>query len=168
MWWGCSSARFKSSLSLSLCLCVPHTLSHTHTLTLVTFCLSHTLTIITLTHIMATFLPLSLRNYGLSAESGFLPSEPPVGRLADPYFEKWEELATDVPSRVKDMALFREQIEGMCVLDSSRIGAGDECSLRRAYVVLSVLGHAYVWGGGDEGVRDVLPKSIAVPWYVRE
>ncbi|CEM37983.1 unnamed protein product [Vitrella brassicaformis CCMP3155] len=113
---------------------------------------------------MATFLPLSLRDYGLSAESGFLPSEPPVGRLADPYFEKWEELATDVPSRVKDMALFREQIEGMCVLDSSRIGAGDECSLRRAYVVLSVLGHAYVWGGGDEGVRDVLPKSIAVPW----
>ena len=33
-----------------------------------------------------------LAHYGLDAKSGFIPSEPPIERLEDPYYAPWERL----------------------------------------------------------------------------
>jgi indoleamine 2,3-dioxygenase len=33
-----------------------------------------------------------LEEYGLSSESGFMPAEPPLERLLDPYYAPWETL----------------------------------------------------------------------------
>jgi indoleamine 2,3-dioxygenase len=39
----------------------------------------------------------------------------------------------------------------------------EAAEVRRGYVVMSFLAHAYVWGNLT-GQKDVLPASVAVPW----
>lgn len=37
----------------------------------------------------------SLEEYDISSVTGFLPAEPPLRRLADPYFTPWEDMMDD-------------------------------------------------------------------------
>ncbi|KAJ1678628.1 tryptophan 2,3- dioxygenase, partial [Spiromyces aspiralis] len=37
-------------------------------------------------------LPLPLEDYDVDLEFGFLPHDPPLKRLPDPYYEPWERL----------------------------------------------------------------------------
>ncbi|KAJ2261981.1 tryptophan 2,3- dioxygenase, partial [Coemansia sp. RSA 451] len=39
-----------------------------------------------------TYAPLRLEDYDISPTHGFLPSEPPLRRLPDPYYAPWEDI----------------------------------------------------------------------------
>ncbi|KAB5513321.1 indoleamine 2,3-dioxygenase [Coniochaeta sp. 2T2.1] len=90
--------------------------------------------------------------------NGFLPSLPPLVLLPDPYYEPWESVIEDLPSHIKDRSI-RSRVQELPILDVSRLRTVPEW--RRAYVILSILAHGYIWGG--DHASEVLPPSITVP-----
>ena len=48
------------------------------------------------------------------------------------------------------------------VLETERLR--NEREMGRAFLVLALLSHAYVWGAKGEPVLDVLPQNLAKPW----
>lgn len=106
--------------------------------------------------------PMSLddfSSFGIDAERGFLPTEDPLLELPA-QFAPWEEIAHDMPKLIVAGRL-RHAVEGMPLLSMAAVE--DERALRRAMMVLSYFGHAYVWSGGDVAGR--IPENIAVPWH---
>ncbi|KAL4941828.1 hypothetical protein BDV06DRAFT_222738 [Aspergillus oleicola] len=101
----------------------------------------------------------SLDEYEVSPRNGFLPDAPPLQCLPDPYYAPWEAVAQDLTARIRNGTI-REAVNKLPVLSPSNLKTTPEW--RRAYVVLSYLTHAYVWGG--ETPKDVLPPAIAVPY----
>ncbi len=99
-----------------------------------------------------------LISFGIDAERGFLPAKDPMGRLP-PEFAPWEDVADDIGKLIVAGRL-RRAVEGLPRLSASTIE--DERAARRAMLVLSYLGHAYVWGGA--GAAEAIPETIAVPW----
>lgn len=91
-------------------------------------------------------------------ERGFLPAPDPLRELP-PGFAAWEERARDL-GRWIVAGRVRRAIEWMPLLDPHALADGSE--LRRAMLLLSFLGHAYVWGGSRPAAR--LPDVLAVPW----
>jgi indoleamine 2,3-dioxygenase len=92
-------------------------------------------------------------------DRGFLPTQDPLTHLPKP-FHAWEEVAHQLPKllasdrvhhTIKDLPTFP--------LDEVH----DRRELERAMVLLSYIGHAYVWGGPRP--ETVLPSRIAVPWH---
>ena len=76
--------------------------------------------------------------------NGFLPSLPPLDVLPNPYYEPWELLIEDLPNHIKDRSI-RKRVQELPILDVSRLTTAPEW--RRAYVILSLLAHGYIWGG---------------------
>jgi indoleamine 2,3-dioxygenase len=95
---------------------------------------------------------------GPHPERGFLPAPDPLRELPAG-FAAWEERAADL-GRLLVAGRARRAIEWMPLLDPAALAAGAE--LRRAMLLLSFLGHAYVWGGGRPSAR--IPDVLAVPW----
>lgn len=91
-------------------------------------------------------------------ETGFLPPKYPVARLADEYYQPWENLATNLPAVLLTKNI-RNLVGKMPLLSTEKLGSIE--NIRRAYQVLGFLAHAYVWGT-DEPVSK-LPESIAKP-----
>lgn len=100
-----------------------------------------------------------LASYDISDERGFLPDQDPLTELPAA-FAAWEAAARDLPkflltgrvrSILADLPPFPYD-----ALDGER-------AVRRAMVVLSYLGHAYVWG--EEPAASRIPALIAVPWW---
>lgn len=91
---------------------------------------------------------------------GFLPVSDPLRRLRGPY-EVWEEVATELP-KLLVAGRTRGVIERMPLIDAGELEPGPE--LRRGMLLLSFLGHAYVWENASAAAR-VLPASVAVPWH---
>lgn len=77
-------------------------------------------------------------------ENGFLPGRQPLKRLPDPYYASWEAILDDLPSLIREKKI-RRAVESLEVLSTTRLRTEEEW--RRAYVVLSFLSHAYIWGG---------------------
>lgn len=97
--------------------------------------------------------------FDIDSERGFLPSTDPLGALP-PGFEPWEEAARNMPKiLVSDRP--RALLESLPPFDAKRLK--DDRELRRAMVILSYLGHAYVWGESEPSGR--IPTVIAVPWH---
>ncbi|KAJ1921983.1 tryptophan 2,3- dioxygenase [Mycoemilia scoparia] len=48
---------------------------------------------------------LSLKDYDISPENGFLPSEPPLRRLENPYFEPWELILDNLSQHISDCSI---------------------------------------------------------------
>jgi len=101
----------------------------------------------------------SIAAFEISRERGFLPFQDPLRRLPRA-FEAWESVARELPkllvsdhvhSTIADLPPFP-------IEEISNPGARE-----RAMVLLSYLGHAYVWGGPQPNVN--LPARLAVPWY---
>lgn len=90
---------------------------------------------------------------------GFLPQNDPA-RALPASFRVWEDIAADLPKLLVARQL-RTFAQRMPVLDSSSLADGPE--LRRAMMLLSFLGHAFVWEG--PAASTFLPASIAVPWH---
>ena len=87
-----------------------------------------------------------LDDYGISAEHGFLPAELPLEVLPDPYYNRWEAIIANLQALLLSKRL-RALIHDLPILSTSRLGHPTEW--RRAYVVLSFLTHAYIWGGDE-------------------
>ncbi|KAI8333662.1 Indoleamine 2,3-dioxygenase [Chlamydoabsidia padenii] len=102
----------------------------------------------------------SLEEYDISATTGFLPSEPPLRRLIDPYFTPWEDMMDDFNGLLLAGKL-REQIHKMPLLNHNKLNTTEE--YRRAFLILCMLSHSYVWGKHEEA-SETLPANLAVPW----
>ncbi len=100
-----------------------------------------------------------LEQYGIHPETGFLPSPDPLDRLPEP-FEPWEAAARDLPKFLASGKV-RSFVDQLPVLDGSQLS--DERKQRRAMVILSFLGHAYVWG--EKQTIGFIPKCLAQPWH---
>lgn len=95
----------------------------------------------------------------LSHERGFLPLEDPLPRLTAP-FHAWESVASSLPKLFASDHL-RRTLEGLPPFPIEAISSDRE--RERAMLLLSYLGHAYVWSG-TRATR-VLPSRLAVPWF---
>lgn len=98
----------------------------------------------------------SLDTYNVSLRTGFLPDDPPLRSLEDPYYWPWEELVRDLPLRIRNKTI-RDSVEQMPVLSTS--GLQNEPQWRRAYLLLAYLTHAYVWGGDKPKDVQSLPTD---------
>jgi indoleamine 2,3-dioxygenase len=106
-----------------------------------------------------THRPAWLDRFDVHPERGFLPAADPLRRLPAA-FDPWEEAAICLPKLLVSGRV-RSFLERLPDFDASRLGG--EPQWRRAMVVLSYLGHAYVWGQREPAAR--LPALIAVPWH---
>jgi len=97
--------------------------------------------------------------FGVSPTSGFLPDRDPLGRLSSP-FDAWEAVAQDLPKFLMSDR-FRTIVEKLPEFPTGCLVAQDEWE--RAMVLLSYLGHAYVWSGDRPAT--VLPANLAIPWH---
>ncbi|KAK4107730.1 Indoleamine 2,3-dioxygenase [Canariomyces notabilis] len=94
--------------------------------------------------------------------NGFLPEDEPLPRLRVPrdYYYFWEALVDRIPNLIQQKA-FRDWVDRLLPVRSTRY-LKTEPEWRRAYVVLSFLAHAYIWG--DDTPAEVLPPQITVPF----
>jgi indoleamine 2,3-dioxygenase len=99
-----------------------------------------------------------LSDYGISPTHGFLPDVLPLTRLPDPYYNKWEAIASNLQSLVLSKRL-RGVVDRLPVLDT--IGLEHDAEWRRAYMLLTFFAHGYIWGGDTPQER--VPPSISVP-----
>ncbi|KAI1460041.1 indoleamine 2,3-dioxygenase [Annulohypoxylon moriforme] len=99
-----------------------------------------------------------LSNYSIS-KNGFLPEREPLRRLSNLYYTPWEALLDDLPLLIKERTI-RKAVDRMQTLSTNKLHTEEEW--RRAYVVLSFLAHAYIWGG--EKASEVLPMAISAPF----
>ncbi|KAE8152474.1 Indoleamine 2,3-dioxygenase subfamily [Aspergillus avenaceus] len=101
-----------------------------------------------------------LADYGISPDHGFLPPEPPLDILPDPYYVKWEWTVTNLQSLLLSKRI-RDVIDRMPILSTSYLQSDSEW--RRAYVVLGFILHGYVWGGSTPAER--VPPQITAPLF---
>lgn len=101
----------------------------------------------------------NLESYQVDPVQCFLPAEDPLECLPLS-FEIWEHIAAEVPALLR-AAKLRQTLEKLTPLDISRLE--DERQLRRAMLLLSIFGNAYVWGG--EAPATTIPQPIALPWW---
>jgi indoleamine 2,3-dioxygenase len=106
------------------------------------------------------FLPLSLSDYDVSAEQGFLPQEP---RENLPDCPALNHLGHELPKLLSARTVRRYIGEQRELLPSipSTWRAED---YRTAMRILSFAGHAYVWEVPDQPVA-TLPAQLAKPWH---
>ena len=99
-----------------------------------------------------------LAAFGIDPDRGFLPTPDPPAALPHTYVA-WEELAAALP-KLLGAGVVRDAIRRLPVLDTSVLS--DDGRRRRAMLLLSYFGHAFVWG--EDEPADVLPAPVAVPW----
>jgi indoleamine 2,3-dioxygenase len=102
--------------------------------------------------------PSDLKAFDLSRERGFLPAQDPIQELPRE-FSLWDEVAADLP-KLLAAGRVRKALASLPLLDSR--GLSGEGAVRRAMMVLSYFGHAWVWGGAE--AESVVPAAVAVPW----
>lgn len=95
----------------------------------------------------------------ISPERGFLPPQDPLVRLPRE-FDAWEDIGQRLPKLFLSDHL-RQTISALPPFSVEAIT--DAREQERAMVLLSYLGHAFVWGG--EKPATVLPARLAVPWH---
>src|SRR5215467_6916419 len=100
-----------------------------------------------------------MNEFQIDPERGFLPATDPVDHLPA-YFAPWEELGRNLPKLLTASKL-RTFVKALPLLDPGNLKS--EAEQRRAMVLLSFIGHGYVWGEG-ETIRTI-PVPIAVPWH---
>jgi indoleamine 2,3-dioxygenase len=90
---------------------------------------------------------------------GFLPVQDPLAHLPSD-FNAWEDVALGLPKLLASDQV-RRTIAQLPPFPIDSINNDRE--RERAMVLLSYLGHAYVWGEARPAL--VLPARLAVPWY---
>jgi indoleamine 2,3-dioxygenase len=90
---------------------------------------------------------------------GFLPLQDPLMQLPMA-FDAWEGVAMGLPKLLASDQV-RRTIAQLPPFPIKSINDGRE--RERAMVLLSYLGHAYVWGEGRPAL--ILPAGLAVPWH---
>ncbi|KAL8942881.1 MAG: hypothetical protein Q9216_001424 [Gyalolechia sp. 2 TL-2023] len=100
-----------------------------------------------------------LEDYGISPQHGFLPTELPLQVLPDPYYNRWEAIVANLQALLLSKRL-KGVVHQLPVLSTSRLQQPAEW--RRAYVLLSFITHAHIWGGDKPEER--VPPSLSVPF----
>ncbi|MCB0358915.1 MAG: hypothetical protein KDD44_04750 [Bdellovibrionales bacterium] len=101
----------------------------------------------------------TLSNWNIHPERGFLPETDPLDKLPAPFAE-WDELGYELPKLLVSSKL-RKRIDAMPELDPS--GLASRAEQERAMMILSYLGHAYLWG--EASPVDEFPACLAKPWH---
>jgi indoleamine 2,3-dioxygenase len=101
----------------------------------------------------------SIAAFEISRERGFLPLQDPLNRLPKP-FDAWESVALGLPKLLVSDQLHRT-IRNLPPFPIEAITNSRE--RERAMLLLSYLGHAYVWGGSRPEL--ILPARLATPWH---
>ena len=101
----------------------------------------------------------SIAAFEISSERGFLPLQDPLMCLPKE-FEPWESIAHCLPKLLVSDQVHRT-IQELPPFPMEAIH--DDRELERAMLLLSYLGHAYVWGGIQPQLK--LPAVLAAPWY---
>src|SRR5947208_3517709 len=84
-----------------------------------------------------------LAQFDISRQRGFLPGSDPLLRLRQA-FDAWEAIALELPKLLMTDQL-RTIVARMPRVDAAPLR--DPPQLERAMMLLSYIGHAYVWGG---------------------
>lgn len=100
-----------------------------------------------------------LEDFDITEERGFLPASDPLRELPNE-FAAWEAAGRNLP-KLLYTGQIRRHLAGLDRLDSKRLQ--DSRQWERAMLILSYLGHAWVWG--EANTIDSVPANIAVPWY---
>jgi indoleamine 2,3-dioxygenase len=95
----------------------------------------------------------------LNRERGFLPLQDPLIRLPKD-FNAWEDLSQRLPKLLASDQV-RSTIADLPPFPANLIN--DPRERERAMLLLSYLGHAYVWGGPQPAT--ILPAVLARPWH---
>ncbi|KAI8363502.1 Indoleamine 2,3-dioxygenase [Mortierella sp. GBAus27b] len=101
-----------------------------------------------------------LEDYDVSKVTGFVPYPQPLDTLPLPYYEPWEDIMKQL-NQLIDSRQLRSRVDQMPLLDVGRL----ETTLQkqRAYTLLSIMAHSYVWGSGLD-IAQSIPAPLAVPW----
>lgn len=94
------------------------------------------------------------------SRNGFLPAQEPLKKIPSPYYEPWELLIHNLQGLLANGTL-RQRVENISVLSTDKLRSEPEW--RRAYVILTFLLHAYVWGGEKPAEVTFLHASTKVP-----
>lgn len=105
---------------------------------------------------------LDLARFDISSKTGFIPNSP-LTRMPGDYFNAWESVLRDLPNLIERKQLRRE-VDHLPEVQFSNCTLNTEEEWRRAYVILSFLGQAYLWMDGEAGLVDKLPEKLAKPW----
>lgn len=100
----------------------------------------------------------NLDSYEVDSVRGFLPKEDPLELLPNA-FDSWEHTAAEISILLMSDQL-RSTLEKLSLPNISHLE--NERQIRRAFLLLSVFGNAYVWGG--EKPATTIPRTIALPW----
>lgn len=87
--------------------------------------------------------PLDIDNYSIS-QNGFLPEHLPLEQLPDPSYSNWEDIAANLPTLIK-VGRVRDAVLDCPILSTDNLASCEEWM--RAYVLLTYISHAYIWGG---------------------
>lgn len=98
-------------------------------------------------------------DYGVSSQNGFLPTDAPLERLPDSYYEPWEFIAKNLQGLILSKRL-RETVDNLPVLSTDRLVG--EAQWQRAYSTLAFIAHAYIWGGDKPAAR--VPPPVTIPF----
>jgi indoleamine 2,3-dioxygenase len=109
----------------------------------------------------STFRLLSLPDFNISPQQGFLPQEDPLENLAD--CAPLNELGHELPKLLSARRV-RPFIDRQRTLLPSIPSIWKEQDYRAAMRILSFAGHAYVWESPDHPAAS-LPAQLAEPWY---
>lgn len=98
-------------------------------------------------------------DYGVSSQNGFLPTNAPLERLPDSYYQPWEFVVKNLQGLILSKRL-RETVENLPVLSTDRLDG--EAQWHRAYSTLAFIAHAYIWGGDKPAAR--VPPPVTIPF----
>jgi indoleamine 2,3-dioxygenase len=105
------------------------------------------------------FIDMNLTDYDISQERGFLPETDPPVSLPNEY-QSWEEIANQIPKFLVSDQL-RTLVDALPLINIDNLKSNP--LKERAMMLLSYIGHAYVWFTGKPVAK--IPASLAVPWY---
>lgn len=100
-----------------------------------------------------------LARFEVDAGRGFLPAADPAGQLPGA-LAAWDQAGAELPKLLMTDQV-RTRLGRLPMLDPA--GLDGRAAQERAMMLLSYLGHAYVWG--ERKAAYVLPAPIAVPWH---
>lgn len=92
------------------------------------------------------------------AEHGFLPDGLPLTRLSNPYYEAWENIASELAVLIQTKQI-RSRIDQLAVCSTEHLETEPEW--RRAYVIMGYFTHGYIWGGDKpQDVSLFIPQPV--------
>ncbi|MFZ9808956.1 MAG: hypothetical protein ACO3D3_03850, partial [Candidatus Nanopelagicaceae bacterium] len=102
---------------------------------------------------------VSLEDFGLSKEFGYMQHSDPVASLSDAN-AAWDEMARNLPKYLMGSD-FRVRVKSLPPFKMDALASEGE--VRRAMLALSYIGMAYQWSEND--AAHVIPAVLAKPWY---